>query len=114
MSLMYSHGKPHPDDVTKVVGFDDSVMNRIVVSAANLVDDGSMLLGVRHHDKLMRNQMIKLKLHPNQIVSQGFVDQFGNFLTREEAYQCVVKNKQAINGKMSLSESNKLFSEHLY
>ena len=48
---------------------------------------------------------------------QGFVDQFGNFYSREEAWIIAVTNGQIIRrvgGDMSLDGEGKLFSENLY
>jgi hypothetical protein len=42
---------------------------------------------------------------------QGFIDQFCNFLTREEAYVIAKANGQIINPG---HETDKLYSENLY
>lgn len=61
-----------------------------VVCAANRTECGLIVTGVRHWDVIMTN--VFKAMDPNQGVfnyeriEQGFVDEFGNFLTREEAW----------------------------
>ena len=94
---------------------------RKVVCAALKAKDGDVLLGIRHYSKDMVEQISNRKdgekFHNLYGENQGFVDQYGNYLTREEAY-IIAKNagqlkehercKSVVNGKP------KLFSEMLY
>lgn len=94
-----------------------------VVCAANRMPDGTMFIGARHWDMHMHRQadMYK-KLHNIQEktlakVEQGFIDQFGNFLTREEAWKVARKNKQIVrlcSSETLDDEEGYLFSENLY
>jgi hypothetical protein len=43
---------------------------------------------------------------------QGFIDQFGNFLTRKEAY-IIARNNGQIYRELD-NDTNELYSEHLY
>ncbi len=82
----------------------------MVVCAANRHTDGRIVLGVRHFDMLMQNQMGDDKTWRNS--DQGFVDCRGNFLTREEAWVVASENGQII--RRVGGDGKKLFSENLY
>jgi hypothetical protein len=62
---------------------------RRVVCAA-MKNDGMIVLGARHYDQLMRNQIRDFnesggRWRRNEEV-QGFIDQWCNFMTRTEAW----------------------------
>ena len=58
---------------------------RRVVCAANMFHDGTIILGVRHWDPFMCQQEDAYGLRGvNE--EQGFIDQWGVFMTREEAW----------------------------
>jgi hypothetical protein len=93
---------------------------RRVVCAAIRAADGSLLLGIRHYSADMHRQIEarhdgeKFKHRLDE--DQGFVDQWGAYMTREEAYLVAdeawqIKDRNAcgsgINGR-------KLYSEGLY
>lgn len=84
---------------------------QIVVCAANR-KDGVTFCGARHCDSVMRKQAeaagIKLTA-----AEQGFINQFGEFLTREEAMQVVKESGQPFNIERNNGDSY-LFSEGLY
>jgi hypothetical protein len=84
---------------------------QIVVCAANKFDD-VILCGARHWDKVMCAQANAMGIKGGT-EEQGFIDQFGDFLTREEAMEIVKKNGQRFD-----IESNgctvELYSEGLY
>ena len=84
---------------------------QIVVCAANKFDD-VILCGARHWDKIMCKQanMMGIKGGTEE---QGFIDQFGTFLTREEAMQIVKDNGQAFDEDRN-GQYDELFSEGLY
>jgi len=95
-------------------------MKRHVVCAANKFElDGEEILvtGARHCDGLMHATVKALSncgdlvAIPNCIDNQGFIDQFGKWLSREDARECVLNNKQALR---SQPDSYELFSENLY
>lgn len=81
---------------------------QVIVCAACKWND-VIICGARHWDSVMRKQfsyisMIEETTAPNWI--QGFIDQFGEFLTREEAASVAFVSKQA--------NTNCLYSEDLY
>ena len=88
-----------------------SQLKQIVVCAANRMPDGHLLIGVRHWDKLMRTQAGKLGYKGGN-EEQGFVDQMGEFLTREEALQ-IAKDGNQIRRRCG-GDEHALYSENLY
>ena len=84
----------------------------IVVCAACRVD-GALVCGARHFDNVMRDQM---DLMPQSLkwarAEQGFINQFGEFLTREEAMIAAKASGRPLNIEHSSGEA--LFSECLY
>ncbi len=75
------------------------------------------LIGVRHWDSLMHSQFDSffgdLGGKPKGEV-QGFIDQYGKFLTREEAMAMVKSNGQAFDLERNGGSDDKLYSEGLY
>lgn len=100
---------------------------RTVVCAANLtyyVDlDGQrksiIVPGARHCDGVMAPILQFIRTHSLEAddgalaQKQGFIDQYGNFMSREEAYLLARSNKQMVvdAGKWP---RERLYSEHLY
>lgn len=83
----------------------------VIVCAANR-KKGLIFCGARHCDKVMRAQAHAART--NLIASeQGFINQFGEFRTREEALQIVLENGQPFNAERNGSSTD-LFSEGLY
>lgn len=79
-----------------------------VVCAANRYGD-LIIPGVRHYDPIMH------KLIPKYCAGefeQGFLDNKGNFLSREEAHSVAKAAGQII--RRVGGDTNKLFSENLY
>jgi len=72
------------------------------------------VLGARHWDGLMRSRVIDLKTmyHDVKELEQGFIDQFGKFLSRSEALEIAKKQNQIID--YSACTQTELFSEALY
>ena len=91
----------------------------IIFASANKLTDGTLLIGVRHWDTLMHQQFIakygeharkrdalhrlarwfqdKPELPPgDDFEGQGFIDQFGRWYSREEAWQLARQNGQCI------------------
>ena len=93
-----------------------------VVCAANKNEvTGLIICGARHWDDLMCSQADAAEQSPitynnTDPWEQGFVDQFGKFLTREEAAKIVRENKQPLHGELAyqVNTVDYLFSEHLY
>lgn len=89
--------------------------NQRVVAAAIKNADGDVIVGARHFDMLMHKQLAKTTgvwkeaEHP---IIQGFIDQFGEFLTREEAWVIAQRNNQII--RRVGGDDPKLYSENLY
>lgn len=88
----------------------------IVVCAACKTGD-VILCGARHWDAVMRHQLAvmqsfgsSMKAH---LFEQGFINQFGEFLTRKEALQVVKESGQPFDVKRNGSDTE-LFSEGLY
>jgi len=100
--------------------------NSRIVCAAILMDDGSVITGVRHASPLMRLTMEKIygKNYHKKVEKQGFVDQYENFISREESWSIAKKQKQIIrptgfesvleNQPEDLEDRGMLFSENLY
>jgi len=96
------------------------VSGRRVVCAAIRAKDGSVLLGIRHYSKDMHAQ-IAARIDGEKFMyrhddDQGFVDQFGVFMDRYEAYQVAREGGQNINLEACGQGPDgwKLYSEGLY
>ncbi|MCP4437532.1 MAG: hypothetical protein GY810_01090 [Aureispira sp.] len=107
-----------PEDITQVI-VPGGAVKRIIVCAANRYND-IVICGARHYDEVMNKVLDKLNLdvvgedNPKgypRFPEQGFIDQYQNFVTREDAAIIVVKNKQKMRSPL---ESKELFSENLY
>lgn len=90
-----------------------------VVCAANKNGlTGLIICGARHWDDIMcaaADASGETGDWTDDPWEQGFIDQFGKFLTREEAATIVMANKQKLNGELGGEyQVNYLFSEHLY
>jgi hypothetical protein len=74
-------------------------VQQVVVCAANKMPDGLLLCGARHWDSVMRAQAKALCYNKGYMAraEQGFIDQFGTFLTREEAMVIVSQSGQPFN-----------------
>lgn len=87
---------------------------RRVVCAAVLYPGFPVILGIRHYDMIMVEQISLMKipeeLQPNAV--QGFVDNHGNFLTREEAYVLAMEQSQIY--RPLPYQTTLLYSEMLY
>lgn len=85
-----------------------------IVSAANRLSCGLIVTGARHCDKLMNAQARSagLKLTKSE---QGFVNQFGDYLSRTEAWQVAKASNQIIfRCGGDTSDGGTLYSENLY
>lgn len=89
---------------------------RRVVCAAIRAQDGSVLLGIRHYSSDMRQQ-ISARTDGEKFChrggdDQGFVDQFGAYLTRRQAYDVAMRAGQIVNH--DACDVGRLYSEGLY
>ena len=84
---------------------------QVVVCAANKIGD-VVLCGARHWDGVMRKQAASMGLKCGN-EEQGFIDQFGDFLTRKEAMKIVKKSGQRFDVESNRGDEV-LFSEGLY
>lgn len=90
-------------------------IGRRVVCAAIRAEDGSIMVGVRHYSADMHAQILSRsdgeKFAHRSDDDQGFVDQFGDYLTREEAWIVANDAGQIVR---DVGRHGKLFSENLY
>lgn len=86
-----------------------------IVCAANriILKDGTEIIipSARHWDNIMHNIIFHIDRDIDE-TEQGFIDQFGHFYTREEAWVVAEKNNQII--RRVGGDGQKLFSENLY
>lgn len=90
---------------------------RVVVCAACRYKDGTLLVGPRHFDQTMHVQRGRLNLGPSYSArpDQGFIDQWGVFMSRLEAWDVAeaagqIKYRCGSDGP----DRSGLFSENLY
>lgn len=104
----------------------ESTLPPRIVCAANRNSRGDIVLGIRHFDRFMLDNIQRYRAACTLVDSldkhvacdfyeQGFVDQQGNFLTRTEAWKIAKANNQIIRrvGGDSI-DGGTLFSENLY
>lgn len=90
---------------------DYSVTPRRIVCAA-MRKEGRIVTGARHYDKVMRSQMEAAEgLVWWRGCRQGFIDQFGDFIDREEAWKIAEEQEQI---RRDVASKGVLFSENLY
>ncbi len=99
---------------------DQSASQRRVVCAAIRAADGSLLLGIRHYSHDMHLQ-IATRINGDSFKGrrdedQGFVDQRGVFMSREEAYRVAASAGQILYPERCGQglDGPKLYSEGLY
>lgn len=85
-------------------------MKRIVCSAIRN-PEGQVISGVRHYDTIMRQAIKTSTLKWPVNCEQGFLDNRGSFLTRQEAWIIANDAGQIIR---KVSNDGELFSENLY
>lgn len=108
---------PLEGDISKMyVGEEYDPVPRKVVTAANYCRRYNiMLVGARHWSKAMHAQAdvimrVYTDIKPSEW-EQGFIDQFDQFLTREEAKEVALKNGQPLIGD---DWGDQLYSENLH
>lgn len=86
-------------------------INPRIVCAANLhIETGTIFCGARHFDSAMRAQ-IKAAEFGWSGYEEGFIDQFGKFYNRQDAWKIAEANNQII---MISGKRGTLYSEDLY
>lgn len=88
---------------------------QVVVCAA--CKRGELIIaGARHFDKVMRSQLNHIAARTHAIEWQeGFINQFGDFLTREEAMKVAIAAGQKIDIMRGCGgDKETLYSEGLY
>jgi hypothetical protein len=85
---------------------------RVVCAAIRHPVTGLVICGARHFDPIMHAVVDKLRQPDWAFADQGFIDQFGNFLTREEALAIAKENGQIL--RECGGDDKELFSENLY
>ena len=100
---------------------DRQQLPRRVVCAAIRAFDGELLLGVRHYSPDMHKQMDMridgAKFRHKGDENQGFVDQWGRWMSRTEAWHVAKANGQLVRplvGGQTPDGEHKLYSENLY
>jgi len=87
-------------------------MQRRIVCSAIVSPEGLMVVGPRHFDSTMGKQLMLFPTGTFLTGEQGFIDQHGVFLTREEAYTIAKEAGQII--RRCGGDEGTLFSENLY
>lgn len=93
---------------------------RRVVCAAIRAADGDLLLGIRHYSPDMRRQIEQRmdghKFKHRHDEDQGFVDQWGQWMSRIEAFEVAKANGQLYDpGACGVGlDGPRLYSEGLY
>ena len=97
------------------VGYDGQIRGESrIVSAANRLPCGLVLIGARHCDSLMRAQA-KAAGKKMTRSEQGFVNQHCEYLTRTEAWKVAIKTNQIIfRCGGDTADGGTLYSENLY
>lgn len=93
----------------------DKAEQRVVCAANRNRATGLIICGARHFDQIMHRQM---EARPPEErddwrrSEQGFIDQFGTFLTREEAHKICTERGQFF--RRFGGDEKELYSENLY
>lgn len=102
--------------------WDGRLLQRVIVCAANrfkLKDSGELVIpGTRHYSKdmalvldQMRDKVVSEQVYGDD---QGFLDQWGNYLTRKEALIVATHAGQINTRRQKGGPADTLFSEDLY
>lgn len=91
----------------------DFEARRRVIASACRARTGELVVGPRHWDECMHRMKASMKGIDWAFHTQGFIDQFGFFMDREEAYVVAAHQNQIVNPDAALA-GNRLCSECLY
>jgi hypothetical protein len=83
----------------------------IVCAANRNKDSGRIICGARHWDQVMRSQLTEPFREPHFRWEQGFLTQFSEWVSREEAWTIAEKNGQI---KRITGTKGTLYSEDLW
>ncbi len=93
-------------------------INRRIVCAAIRAANGDLILGIRHYSEDMhyaiRARADGRRFENRHDDDQGFVNTWGEYLTRKEAYKVAVHNNQIRDPAAGNGYSEHLYSEMLY
>lgn len=87
---------------------------KFIVCAAIKDSNGIIITGARHFDHIMVNTIENLKRFDVSKITQGFIDQFGEFHTRKVALEIATKSLQINTRRPKTAPIDELFSEDLY
>jgi hypothetical protein len=96
---------------TWLLGHTFAAVGPRIVCAACMFPSGRIIPSIRHFDDFMFDALRGTYPKEGQAV-QGFVDQFGKFYTREEAWNLAKKNRQIL--RRVGGDGKRLYSENLY
>ena len=86
------------------------VVRHIVCAANRHCDSGILLVGSRHWSKTMVGQWEAMNIERGSGFDQGFIDQYDQYLSRDDAKRIALKNGQPLVG----DDWGQLYSENLY
>ena len=93
--------------------------NKYIIKYSPDENEELIITGARHWDSIMRGVCDTLDEYTISCIDrnteeQGFIDQFGNFLTRQEAYIVAKEHNQIIRDHEDADRTQTLYSENLY
>jgi len=88
-------------------------LQRVVCAAIRHKQTQLVLCGARHFDYIMLNHISETELEGWADADQGFIDQWGNFLTRQEAY-IIAERQGQLTAQGAPHTKGILYSEDLY
>lgn len=96
----------------------EQVKRQIIAAACKYGE--TIIVGVRHYDKIMTSQLrmfpedSEVKMMNRGEVIQGFIDNHGNFLNRQEAMELVKSNGQPFYPIRNSGNGKELYSEGVW
>lgn len=111
--------RPAYEDTLDILNEDEqpeaSERKRVVVCAAVKFANGSVICSARHYDERMRETLRRLGVGQRSEVEQGFVDQWGIFMSRREAWGVATAAGQIVRRVGGdTTDDGTLYSENLY
>ena len=90
-------------------------VRRVVCAAIRHKGTERIICGARHFDAVMREQILAAEGRKEWLgATQGFIDNMGVFMSREEAYELAEKQNQLFRNIPSDRAGRYLTSETLY